>query len=116
MKKGYSRPQRVADLIQTTLADILQKDAENYQLGMITITSASISKDLSFAKIYVSVLDESKAAETIAALNNVAKNLRYELAHAVKLRITPELKFYYDDSGVRGQRMSSLINDALKGK
>lgn len=116
MKRGYNRTQRVADLIQTQLADILQKDVKGYGFGMITITSVNVSHDLSYAKVYFSVLDEEKATETMTALNNAAKFLRYELAHAVKLRITPELKFIYDDSSVRGQRITSLINDALKNK
>ena len=64
--------------------------------------------------MFVSVLEDDKATETLAALNNAAKFLRYELANAVLLRVTPELKFIYDDSSVRGSRISSLINDAFK--
>ena len=50
------------------------------------------------------------------ALNKASKYLRYALANAIELRVTPELKFVYDDSVVRGNRISSLINDALKDK
>jgi ribosome-binding factor A len=81
---------------------------------MTTITSVSVSADLSYAKVYVSVLEDEKAPEIIAMLNKARKNLRYELANTVELRITPELKFFYDDSVVRGSRISSLINDAFK--
>ena len=116
MKKKYNRTDRIADLIQTELAEIIQRDVKGYGFGMVTLTSVEVSHDLSFAKVYASVLDDSKAKESIAALNDAAKYLRYELAHAVKLRTTPELKFIYDDSSVRGQRISSLINDALKDK
>lgn len=114
MTKGYKRTQRVADLIQTTLAEILQRDVKDLRFGMITITGVNVSHDLSFAKVFVSVLEDEKAPETIIALNNAAKYLRYALANAVELRVTPELKFIYDDSAVRGSRISSLINDALK--
>lgn len=113
-KKKYSRTQRISDLIQTALAEILQRNAKDLRFGMITVISVDVAQDLSFAKVYVSVLEDQKAAETIAALNNAAKYLRYELANAVELRATPELKFIYDDSSVRGHRISSLINDALK--
>lgn len=113
-KKGYSRIQRIGDLIQTALAEILQREAENMDFGIVTVTGVSVSQDLSYAKVFVSVLDDAKAKETIQKLNEGTKNLRYELAHAVKLRITPELKFVYDDSSVRGTRISSLINNALK--
>ncbi len=114
MPKNYSRTQRVGDLIQTALADILQVHAKDLQCGLTTIISVKVSADMSFAKIYVSVLEDEKAVEVIATLNKAAKFLRYELANAVELRITPELRFYYDDSIVRGSRISSLINDALK--
>ncbi len=116
MPKSYSRIQRIGDLIQTALAEILRVHAKELQCGMTTITSVKVSADLSFAKIYVSVLEDEKATEIVAALNKdkTIKFLRYELANAVELRITPELKFFYDDSVVRGSRISSLINDAFK--
>ncbi len=114
MAKRFNRTQRINDLIQTTLAEILQRNAKDLRFGMITITGVDVSHDLAYAKVYVSVLEEEKAKETIDALNNATKYLRYELANAVELRVTPELKFIYDDSTVRGNRISSLINNALK--
>lgn len=113
-KKRFNRTERISDLIQTALAEILQRSAKDLRFGLITVTSVDVAHDLSYAKVYVSVLDDQKATETLAALNNAAKFLRYELANAVELRQTPELKFVYDDSSVRGHRISSLINDALK--
>lgn len=114
MPKNYSRLQRIEDVIQTALAEIMRTHASELQCGMTTITGVKVSADLSFAKIYVSVLEDEKAEEIVAHLNKAKKGLRYELAHAVDLRITPDLKFYYDDSVVRGSRISSLINDAFK--
>ena len=114
MAKGFKREQRINDLIQTALAEIIQKDARDFQFGMMTITGVNVSHDLAYAKVYVSVLQEDKAVETLHALNNATKHFRYELANAVQLRVTPELKFIYDDSSARGSRISSLINDALK--
>jgi ribosome-binding factor A len=114
MTKSFKRGQRINDLIQTALAEIIQREAKDLRFGMITITGVSVSHDLAFAKVYVSVLEEDKAKETLTALNNAAKYLRYSLANAVELRVTPELKFIYDDSSVRGNRISSLINNALK--
>lgn len=115
-KKGYSRIQRIGDLIQTALAEILQRGAEDRNFGMVTVTSVSVAQDLSHAKVFVSILDDSRIKETVDILNEDARYIRYELAHAVKLRVTPELRFVYDDSIVRGNRISSLINDALKNK
>jgi ribosome-binding factor A len=114
MAKNYTRKQRVSDVIQTALADILQQYANDVRFGLITITSVDVARDLSIAKVFVSVLDEDKSTDMIKALNHAAKYLRYELANAIELRITPELRFIYDDSSARGHRMTSLINEALK--
>ncbi len=114
MPKSFSRLQRVGDLIQTTLAKILQKEMRDLDIGMVTLTGVTVSPDMSHAKVFVSVLPEEKAKETIATLNAETKELRYLLAHSVKLRITPDLKFIYDDSILRGSRISSLIDSALK--
>jgi ribosome-binding factor A len=114
MTKRFKRGQRINDLIQTALAEIIQREAKDLRFGMVTLTSVSVSHDLAFAKVYVSVLEEDKATETLIALNKAAKYLRYCLANAVELRVTPELKFIYDDSCVRGNHISSLINKALK--
>jgi ribosome-binding factor A len=76
----------------------------------------TVTRNLSSAKIYVSVLmeDEVKIKQTIQSLNRAAKSLRYNLAHAVQLRIVPELKFIYDESTAHGFRISHLIDSAIK--
>jgi ribosome-binding factor A len=115
-RRGYDRAQRVGDLICRTLATMLVEDMLDERFKLVTIMNASVSKDLSYAKIYVSVLSEDKKQITdiVHALNASAKKLRYNLAHAVELRIVPELKFVYDDTTARGFHMTGLINDAMK--
>lgn len=115
MPKDF-RMQRITDLIRTTLAEILLQEAEDKRFHDVSITRVIVSRDLGHAKIYVSFITEHNIKEMVAALNHGAKYLRYQLAQAVKLRVTPELKFYYDDSNVRGQRIITLLNNALKGK
>ena len=116
MKRGFDRRERVADLIQKSLAEILLRDMSDNRFRFVTITGVELSKDLSYAKVYVSVLsdDENQIKETVLALNQETKLLRYRLAHAVKLRIVPELKFVYDESTARGFRISTLIDSAQK--
>lgn len=114
MPRSYSRTLRVSDLIQTELAKILQEAAGELKLGMVTITDVEMSPDLSFAKVFISVLEDNRVKEVIDTLNEETKTLRFVLAKRVKLRIVPDLKFFYDDSLVRGSRISSLIDNALK--
>ncbi len=116
MKRGYERAQRVADLIRKTLAQMLLQDMSDDRFRFVTITSATVTKDFAHAKIFVSMLidDEQKIKETVLALNRASKSLRYNLAHAIKLRVVPELKFVYDESTAHGFRISGLIDSAMK--
>lgn len=116
MKRGYDRGARVADLIQKSLAQLLLEDMSDERFRLVTVTSVDISRDLSYAKVYVTVLsdEEEKIKHTVMALNRAAKGLRYHLAKMVKLRIVPELKFVFDESTARGFRLSTLIDEAVK--
>jgi ribosome-binding factor A len=110
-----NRMARVSGLVQSTLADILLKETEDSRFHMVTITNVSLARDMSSAKVFVSVWDEDKAKETVAALNNAAKFFRHALAKSrIEMRVMPQLHFVYDDSAVRGSRIDVLINDALK--
>jgi ribosome-binding factor A len=115
-KRGYSRTERIADLIQKELAQMLLQSMDDDRFRLVTVTSVTMSRDLSYAKVYVSVLmdDALKIKQTVDALNRAAKGLRYQLARAVKLRIMPELKFVYDESTAHGFHISNLIDNAIK--
>jgi ribosome-binding factor A len=110
------RMHRITDLIRATVAEILLEEAEDKRFREVNITRVVVSRDLRHAKIYVGFITDQDTKEMILALNRSAKFLRYRLAHELKLRVTPELRFYYDDSNVKGQRIMTLLNEALKGK
>lgn len=114
MPKDF-RMQRIADLIRVSLSELLLEEIDKH-FNEVVITRVIVSRDLAHAKIYVSFITDVDIKEMIKALNYDAKTLRYNLAHAIKLRVTPGLRFYYDDSNVKGQRIADLLNQALKGK
>lgn len=115
MKRGYDRTQRIGDLIQQTLAQMLLQDMSDERFRLVTVMSVVVSRDLSYAKVYVSVLmdDVENIKQTVIALNRAAKPLRYQLAKEVELRIVPELKFVYDESTAHGFKISRLIDSAM---
>lgn len=114
MKRRGNRQERIADLIQQSLAESLLKRMSDARFQRVTVTGVTLSKDLSYAKIFVSVFAaDDEVKPIVKALNNAAKLLRHYLAQDIQLRIVPELKFAYDDTIARGSRISSLINDAL---
>jgi len=77
---------------------------------MISITHVEATPDLRYAKVYVSFLEESKAADALKGLKSASGYLRRELGRALQLRYTPELQWALDDSITYGAKMLKLIN------
>jgi ribosome-binding factor A len=113
--RGFDRTQRIADQMQRILGQMLLQEMADERMRLVTITSVSVAKDLSFAKIYVSVLSEDadEIKKLVALLNSASKSLRYRLAQEIDLRVMPELKFVYDESAAQGFKISSLIDAAM---
>lgn len=113
--RGFNRTERVGDLIQQALARILLEEMGDERFRLVTITDVTVSRDTSYAKVYVSVLadDEETINQLVTALNRAAKSLRFSLAKAVDLRIIPELKFVYDATTAQGFHLSNLIDKAV---
>jgi ribosome-binding factor A len=110
------RPQKVAELIQRDLSDLLRNELRDPRVGMLTITSVDVSPDLSHAKVYFTLLDKKNLEDTLDGLKRASGYLRSQLARRMKLYTTPELRFSYDESVERGDHLSRLIDSAIKGK
>jgi len=110
------RPQKVADLIQRELSELIRLEVRDPRVGMLTITSVDVSPDLSHAKVFVTLLEKAKVKDTLQGLQRAAGFLRSQLAHRMKLYTTPELRFVYDESVERGDHLSRLIDKALHSK
>ncbi len=133
MSEMSPRVQRVADQIQRELASLIQLEVNDPRVGMVSVTGVTVSRDLAYAKVYVTVLntltedeavnestlsepgvlDKLEVEENIKALNKAAGYLRTLLAKRLSLRSVPKLQFHYDGSVQRGQQLSSLIDSAL---
>ena len=116
MKKGQGRPQKLGDQIQRELSDLLQRELRDPRVGMITVTSVDVSPDLSHAKVFFTLFDKDRLEGTLQGLKRSAGFLRSQLARRIKLYTTPELRFVYDESVERGDRLSRLIDSALHKK
>lgn len=112
--KSSGRPQKLGDLIQRELSDLLQRELRDPRVGMITITGVDVSPDISHAKVLYTTLDRAHIEEAARGLKRASGFLRSQLARRIKLYTTPELRFEYDESVERGDRLSRLIDSALK--
>lgn len=110
---GFARSERVAELLRRDLAQLIREKVKDPRVGMVTILDVSVSKDLSFAKVWFDVLEAEKGAIAAETLNRASGFLRRELGRELKLRITPGLKFFYDDTQLRGNTLSALIDKVV---
>jgi ribosome-binding factor A len=113
MAQEFSRALRVGEQIRRELAEQIRK-LKDPRVGMVTITDVEVTKDLSVAKVFYSVLGEDDVVtQTQKGLERAAGFIRRELGHAMRLRVVPELRFHYDDTELKGNRIDRLIDEAL---
>ena len=117
MPREYSRNQRLGNQVLRTLNELLRFETKDPRLDGVSLTSVDLSRDLSVARVYYSTLDpNADPAPVQAGLETAAGFLRGKLGRAIKVRHVPELRFEHDDSAAEGQRISDLIEDALKSE
>ena len=97
--------ERLNDQFQKEISIILQTEIKDQDIHFVTITGCDITNDLSFCKVYFTVLDESKKESTLHALKGAASFIRGELSKRIQVRHTPELRFFYDDSIEYGNKI-----------
>lgn len=100
---------RISSSIAREISIILNEEARNEILKMVSITDVTLDDDLTFAKVYfMTRLEDTELVEK--ELNEAAGFIRKELAKSLDLRSTPELKFVYDKSMDYGNRIESIID------
>jgi ribosome-binding factor A len=116
MAREFSRTHRIRDFLKKELATLIQQEMRDPRVGMVSITDVEVSRDLSHAKVFCTLMDkdsEDDAKESIAVLNQAAGFLRSQIARMNNARTTPRLRFYFDSSVGRGQYLSGLIDKAV---
>lgn len=114
--REFKRTDRVADQLHKELAVLIQREVKDPRLGTVTVSGATVSRDLGYADIYVTLLGEQepeRIKENLQVLKRASGFLRSQIAKRIKLRHVPELRFHFDESVVRGQHLSSLIDEAV---
>ena len=102
---------RINEEIQRELAALIPTVKDPRVTGMISVTRVDATRDLRYARVYVSMLDKSSAKEVVKGLKSAAGYLRREVGHALNLRYTPELLFIEDDSIDRGAHILEMLRD-----
>jgi len=107
---------RLGNQIQEEISDIIMRKVRDPRLRLISVTRAKVSADLSYASVYFSVIgDEGDTKGTMTCLEHAASFIRLELGRRLHVKHIPEIRFYYDDSSVRGARIESILKDLKEG-
>ena len=100
---------RINEEIQRELSDLIRGLKDPRVQTMLSITRVDTTSDLRYAKVHISVLEESRENEAMKGLRSAGGWLRRELGQKLQLRYTPELVFELDDSLKYGAHMFDLL-------
>ncbi|HUL03062.1 MAG TPA: 30S ribosome-binding factor RbfA [Gemmatimonadales bacterium] len=109
-RRPSHRPERVGELIRQAVGAFLTGAARDPRIGFVTVTGVEVSRDLSFARIAVSVMgDETEQARSMEGLASAARFLRAQLSRDLQLRTSPELRFELDRGAEHGRRIDAVL-------
>ncbi|EIJ73221.1 MAG: 30S ribosome-binding factor RbfA [Haemophilus parahaemolyticus] len=117
MSREFKRSDRVAQELKKEVAVILQREVKDPRIGMVTVSDVEVSRDLAYAKIFVTFLfdnDQEAINQGMKGLEKASPYIRSLVGKAMRLRIVPELRFIYDESLVEGMRMSNLVSNVIR--
>ncbi|MFA5603946.1 MAG: 30S ribosome-binding factor RbfA [Bacilli bacterium] len=101
---------RLANILVQEISYILSTEVKDKNIKFVTVTDVKLTNDLSFAKVYVTVLDDDKREEIMTSLNKAKGFIRSQLHDRVDMRYIPEINFIYDESIEYGTKIENIIN------
>lgn len=112
INKPFARTDRVSAQIRRDLGKLVHAAVRTDHLPMMSVSDVDVSRDLSHAKVFITVLQSTQATQALQAINQRARDLRAQLGRTISFRHVPELHFYYDDSMERGERIDQLLSSS----
>lgn len=113
MPREFNRAQRVSGQLRRELAQLIQLEVKDPAVGLVSVSDVEVTRDLSHAKVFITVFNEADAEASIKALKRAAGFLRSRLGNELRMRSVPMLHFLHDDSVEKGQHMDELIERAI---
>jgi ribosome-binding factor A len=109
--KSFTRTDRVSAQLRKELAVLVHAAVRDHALPSVSVSDVEVTRDLDVATVYVTTLLADQGKEATKALNEMSKEFRRELSKMLKIRRVPELRFRYDDSVDKGERIESLLRE-----
>jgi len=115
MNNNFQRIDRISEEVRREVDRIIREDLNDPRIaGTFSITRAEVTRDLRFAKIFVSVLEDDKRDDLLKALKSAAGYIRREVARGIVIRQSPELTFVKDENIAYGVHIAKVLADVQK--
>ena len=115
MSSSYQRIDRISEEVRREVDRIIREELNDPRVaGTFSITRAEVTRDLRYAKIYVSVLEDDKREGLIKALTSAAGYIRRSLSRGIIIRTAPQLQFVSDQNIAYGVHIAKVLADAQK--
>ena len=109
---SLERMRRVDEAVREVLSDVLTHEVKDPRVGFVTVTDVKTSPDLSHARVYVSVLGDAEAVSaSLEGLRSAQGFLQGRIGGELRLKHTPTLSFFHDDTAERAQRLERLMDE-----
>lgn len=107
--RSFHRTDRVNAELRRELGVLVHAAVRDHALPQASVVDVDVSRELDVATVWVTALQPERSLEVVKALKALAKEFRHEIAHSMRLRRVPELRFKYDDSIDKGERIEQLL-------
>ncbi|MFC4526520.1 30S ribosome-binding factor RbfA [Dyella halodurans] len=107
--RDFKRTDRVGAELRRELALLVHAAVRDHGLPSVSVSDVEVTRDLDWATVWVTALQPERSTEAMKALKELAIEFRRELSRTMRLRRVPELRFKYDDSVDKGERIESLL-------
>jgi ribosome-binding factor A len=109
------RMRRVNEAVREVLSDALTQDLKDPRVGFVTVTAVETTSDLRHARVFVSVLGDAEVRDnTIDGLQSAHGYLQRKVADQLRLKHTPQLDFFEDDTARRADRIERLLEGGIE--
>ena len=103
------RPERINSLMHEAIAEILLREVKDPRVHNVTLMAVTVSPDLKLARVYFSTFRPEDREPSLEGLRSASGYIKRQVSGRLRLRHTPELRFLFDETLEKANRLESLL-------
>lgn len=112
--RDFKRTDRVGAELRREIGLLVHAAVRDHGLPSVSVSDVEVTRDLDWASVWVTALLPDQSVMAVKALNELAGEFRRSLSRSMRLRRVPELRFKYDDSVDKGERIDTLLRERAR--